>query len=588
LIQEFIPEAERICVKYFQEHKTVSSEQRSTAEISCLQSVRTLKLTLANTLGEVLGDAVATILQQNMGSVVNHGLNRTINHVGRTVFSKHMRTHKTLEDIKAGQSSNYIRHVELSVSENTNTRMITSYAKNIKDTHTPGSLLEIKAAVELKEYGRGVTIYEMKKGKPVMKCSIDPSDHGRSSSPNIELVYTPPSDKHSPGHYDVLVKGKVVKVHSDASNCLFQAYMCASDPHLPQAEQRKRALVMRQKVVESFRAQPELWNDHIHHRVELERVRKGNHFAMLGAGPKNEKTKVHPDLYEERIKGNRLHTVYVQDNGVSIHATRVYRQQLKDENGFLVDTKGSSNLTMMEMTTRAEGLNFTRNVGRCFHTLPLSGMIKRYNASKNDSEVSYHAVPSEAGVNAGDRYGTAMMTSPHYNKLERDIWKKDVDSVNGENVTIREWIGDNDFSMTVKANMNPLVPTNFDSFFSELNRARLSTGREEVHETNKELLRERLIEIQKIDPRAYRVENLSNCITVGGVTHTVSMETDYDLHVPERFTLPNQQLRPREIKKAMKKVQHQAFNQAPRYRKLPARPDAAKVKKFQVLKRNMK
>ena len=88
-----------------------------------------------------------------------------------------MRTHKTLEDIKGGQSSNYIRRVELSISENTNTRMVTSYANNMEDTHTPGSLLELKAALELKEYGRGVTIYEMKNGKPVMKCSIDPSDH---------------------------------------------------------------------------------------------------------------------------------------------------------------------------------------------------------------------------------------------------------------------------------------------------------------------------------------------------------------------------------------------------------------------------
>ena len=69
---------------------------------------------------------------------------------------------------------------------------------------------------------------------------------------------------------------------------------------------------------------------------------------MLGAGTKNKSTKVHPDLYREKTEGKRLHTVYVQENGVSVHATRVYKQHLRDENGFLVDTKGSSILTIYD------------------------------------------------------------------------------------------------------------------------------------------------------------------------------------------------------------------------------------------------
>ena len=584
MIAMFIPETERICREYQSEVKGDISPS-SQPEISQFHSVKSLKLKLVEVVGDVFATSVATILQQNLGSVVNHGLNRTINHVGREFVSDRIRRQETFEAVKAGQGANYIRHMDLFPSDSPDAHMIMSYAKQMEESHTPGSILELKAAVLMGEYGRGVTIYEMKKGKRVLSCSIDPQSSSKhATSSNIELIYTPPHDNHSPGHYDVVVDGKKRRVDPDASNCLFHAYTLGLNPELSHTEQKKHASIMRQKVVESFKTQPELWHDHILQRVEMERAKRGNHFAMLGAGvPKNEKTKVHPELYYESIDGNKLHTFYVQDNEVAAHVVRVYTTTLFHENGYLVDGNGSSDLKLKEMHVTYGGLNFSENEGRCFHTQYLSGMILHHGGLATDTEVAYHPAPSEAGANVGDRYG-GLSTSPYYNILERDIWRKEV-TVGNQTKTMREWIGEKDFNMTVKATISPLVPNNFETFFQNLNAHRRKTGRPEVHPTNKSTLRRRLNLVQSMDPRAYRVTKLDNQVTVNGHTETVRMPIDYDIHIPDSYTLPNQRLKEQEIRKGRKKVPRQTFNVAPTYRKPPLKPNSRKVRKFEQLKK---
>ena len=504
---------------------------------------------------------------------------------------------KKTAKFKAGQNANYLRSVEVTPSGSSNRTMVNNYAKHVENEKNPGSLLELRVAVE--HYGQGVTIYHQKEnGKCVRHCSIDPSS--KKGGANIELVYVPPPDKHTVGHYDVLIKGKVVKVDSDSSNCLFQAFAYGQNPHLTSHEQKQQASKLRQTVAETIKTQPHLWNDHIAHRVEMNHLRKGTRFALTGAGPKkNETTKVYEKLYKEQWNGNDLHTMYVQVNEVACRAVRSY--ELIQPN--------SSIMRLACIEVHMDGLSIADNKGmRCWHTNPIAGMIKHHKGNREDTEVSFHLCPSHSGANAGEKFGNAVMASSHYNKLERAIWSDDV----------IKCIGDGNYSMTVKGKMGPIVPENKEKFFEEMDKAREFQEREKLSEGTKNNLSKRFELIQKNEPRAHHVEKLTFTLTIPkknkrgsgcdvnslvenikkqagllveakndreNIILEFAMRTDYDLFVPNDCTrLKNGELHTDEIKKATSKVpQEVQDDEPPMYRKDPGEPPEKCKEKFKAL-----
>ena len=577
LTERFIPETQKVIIQF--ESSVSTADQTGITRHHHLKCAIKLKKELADHVGTIYGDAVTALLKQKLGSVINHGLNRTVNNVGRQVLSKHaFRTEKTLDDIKAGQNANYLRSVEVTPSGSSNRTMVSNYAKHVENEKNPGSLLELRVAVE--HYGQGVTIYHQKEnGECVRHCSIDPSS--KKGGANIELVYVPPPDKHTVGHYDVLIKGKVVKVDSDSSNCLFQAFAHGQNPHLTSHEQKQQASKLRQIVAENIKKQPNLWNDHIAHRVEMGHLRKGSHFAMIGAGPTNPLTKIGRSLFQEAFKGNVLSTRYVQYNGVACTANRFYIP--------IGDSK-----RLERINTHMSGLSIHDNKNkRSWDTKPVMGMIKRHEGKQQDSEVSSHLVPSRAGANAGEKYANSVMTSPYHNHLEAKFWSP----------SVLNCIGTGKFSMAVEVKTGPLVPKDRDQFFKDMDKARESQNREKLDEASKDKVIKRLTLIQDIEPNAYRVEEHSAKLTIPlkneqetpcmqsllddiehangknslqvttakdekNITLTYCLPTDYDIFVPRDCTKLNEkgELHDGEITEAKRKVPNMNVGVPPKYK----------------------
>ena len=582
LLERLVPDTEQVC-QAFAEKNPPPESGTDVASYSHLRCVADLKNELVDLVGDVFSTAIATFLEQNLGSVVNHGLNRTVHHAGRKVLKKYMRTNITYEAIKAGQKANFIRSVDPSKFSGhvppIGSAMVDHYKSKIADTRKPGSVLELKIAVE--HYGQGVTIFQEKKGKFIRDCSVEPSSGKKiKSGAKIELLYTPPSDDKSVGHYDVIIKGKVVKIESEDSNCLFQAFAGGRNPDLTSTAEsllqlQRHALEVRENVAGSIDKNPQLWVNHISSRLELIQLRNGNRFALLGAGPKNELSKVSSDMYTEFAKRKEVHTVYDQENGIQCTAVRRFEKEVRrDSENNLRSADGTPLSRMTSLHNHMEGLNFNKNKGRCWVTKPVTGMIKRDGGKARDSEVSFHLSPSEAGANAGNEYANAVMASPYYNRLEREVWSPKV----------RKMIGKADFSMTTKVETEPLIPkgVQFKNFFRNINTERRKQKRDPIHATNEAALKHRLEEMQRIDPRAYRVKELKIEIKVGSKSETITMNRDVDLFVPSDFTKKNQQYQiPGEIlSKSQPKISDQKVNKPPEYRKPPPKPTAKKRKAF--------
>ena len=98
MTKRFIPETEEVIREF--KSSELKTDQTGTRHCHLGCAVK-LKKELADHVGTIYGDAVTALLKQKLGSVINHGLNRTVNNVGRQVLSKHaFRTDKTLDDIK--------------------------------------------------------------------------------------------------------------------------------------------------------------------------------------------------------------------------------------------------------------------------------------------------------------------------------------------------------------------------------------------------------------------------------------------------------------------------------------------------------
>ena len=329
-----------------------------------------------------------------------------------------LKTDKTIEDIKTIQNANYICAVSVDTGYGrvSNITVAKAYAKKIASSDTPGSLMELRVAAE--RYGQKVTIYTEKNGKLIKDTVINPSNE--KTQDEIKLVYIPPPNPNSVGHYDVLINGVRKRVEADQSNCLFHAYAFSRKPDLTRSQLKQEAVWLRQTVSDDISSNPSKFAEHIRLRVDMDNLRRGNRFALIGAGPPNEATKVLDGFYKQELKGDKVYTMYGQENGVKCKAWRMYNKKLTlDANG--VVQEADARLTDFEVTM--DGLNLADAAGkRCWDTKPVVGMINRPKGDPKDSEVSYHLCPSRGGANAGDQYANAVPASVHYNNLEKYIW----------------------------------------------------------------------------------------------------------------------------------------------------------------------
>ena len=600
LVVEFIPEMETMCREFFREEGVVISEK----EHKSLQCAAGLKKKLSEHVGEVFANAVTTLLQQNLGSVVNHELNRAVNSLTSDVLRKHIfKSQYMLSKIQAAQHANYIRSVEIGSSSHSefeieaNQAMVDNYAKYVENPNNPGSLMEIRGAAE--KYGREIVILVQKKdGQLVQDCSI--SSPTKNTNPKLEIIFTPPKGPNSAGHYDAKVDGKIVRIEATSKNCLFAALACglSGNARLTGHQLELNTQRVRQAVADTFKDNPHSWAGHIKHRLQMSNLRKANYFAMIGAGPSyrplNIKTKVLPKMYKQAAIRNKRLTMYRQENGLVHKAVETYKLNL---NG-TVPGEGNK---LMYMRTETHGMKLTDK--RCFHTLPSAGQLRRKGGKRSDSTHSAHLASSRGGANAGDVYANSVLTSRHYNHLMDKMWT----------APLIEWIGNHPFSQTTVVNFGPVVPEEPDRFLKDMEKSWLlhtSGTRKGV----KSLLPKRYLSdylqrcklFQHIAPNSRRVESLDITLTLPQTTTvnqqkiemaatlptvvdwqkrtvTTSFGPDYYLHTVDHDywkTLSHGELYPGEISGAINRVKNRGINVPPRYRKPPADPNPESVQEF--------
>ena len=292
----------------------------------------------------------------------------------------------------------------------------------------------------------------------------------------------------------------------------------------------------------------------------------------------NPETKIPQNCYYEAVVKDLLITVYIQSNGVQCKAIRKYNNYIVEKDGAMVD----ETIRLEQIHVHMTGLK--KQDGRCWHTKPVSGMIKRegvYTQKYKDTEVSFHLCPSRWGANAGNEFANAVMASLSYNNQEKLIWSR----------YVIKTLGGKHFSMTVVCDTGPIVPIDEDTFFDEMRKGK-ERGRVVSKEDEKRLMR-RFRLVAKLEPRAHRViryevtvhfplsvtlEELEEICTASKITCTRSdrnveflMLTDYDIFVPKDLSKldSNGELYPGEITMGTRKQPIHSVGIKPKYQREP-------------------
>lgn len=135
-----------------------------------------------------------------------------------------------------------------------------------------------------------------------------------------------------------------------------------------QASLQQNAHKLREIVVTSIRDGPHKWGEHIQLRVQMDHLRRGNRFALIGAGPPNEKTKVIKDLYAEKAIGSEILTMYEQENDIEVKAIRTFDKPLKVVNNVTT----AVNPRLLGIKTHMDGMSLADNAGKRCWAQPLN------------------------------------------------------------------------------------------------------------------------------------------------------------------------------------------------------------------------
>ena len=577
LVDEFPTKMEEVCKQFVVDGKIVLSS-RAVFPFKNYDCMTRFRKNLANHVGEIFANTVAILLQGKLRPLVNqyqmtNKMGRlTSNVIGRYVLKRD----QTIEEIRSMQHANYIRSVGFDPTGNgpvSNITIAKLYAEEIASSDTPGSLMELRVAAE--HFGQKVTVYTEVNGKLLKDTSINPTT--KKTQDEVKLVYIPPPDPTSVGHYDVMIGKSRKRVQADQSNCLFHAYAFSRNPKLSRTELQEEAALLRDTVSTKIKNEPGKFAEHIKLRVQMENLQRGNRFAIIGAGSPNSATKVLDGFYKQAVLDNKIYTMYEQDNGVKCKAVRRYNKNLTVVNKRVQEA--DARLESFEVTMT--GLNLYDAAGkRCWDTKPVVGMIKRPTRDPNfdvkDTEVSYHLCPSRGGANSGDPYANGIPASYHYNDLEKYIWSQ----------ALQNAIGNHDFSMTVRGFCGPL-----DQEYK---------GTRDIDDATKQLLKKRYALIQALEPRAYRLQDpttftvflpaaaaitqkdLDDIATatnskksmigvdtdLASKTVTFYMPQDYELFTPFNHTKlqSNGELYPGELTNAKRKKEYLTVDEPPYYR----------------------
>lgn len=176
-----------------------------------------LKRAFAEHTAAKFGEAVASVLQQNLSWAASRGLSKTVNGVAASHMSKKLKVQETKTLLTAGGQRNYLLKATPTPVKKVNKTVMKSHADHVLNIKKSGTLGEL--AVAANKYNCEVVIVDSKLNR---KCSLEPPS-GVKEAPQITLIHYSKHERPPEGHYDVLIKGQRVKVDSIGNSCMFEA-----------------------------------------------------------------------------------------------------------------------------------------------------------------------------------------------------------------------------------------------------------------------------------------------------------------------------------------------------------------------------
>ena len=297
-----------------------------------------------------------------------------------------------------------------------------SHSKEILNQESWGGIAEVVVAEKI--YNIRVKIV----GSDGSVVRLSP----KGSGTEVTLQYSA-SDRPQ-AHYDVIVNGTHVTISSEHGNCLYAAI--AHEVNRLQ-DRNLDATAVRSAVSSELLENPERWHDMYQRKQTMEISRFGQRHLMKGAaGQVNESTELKKNTYKfVSISDKESKISYEQENGLRMETTLTFDKKpegptetinpkyLELDKEILV-IKVSNGAKIVKMTIEASGCSYSKNKGRCKHTEPSQGQVG-FSVGERDKSgsapVSYHVIGSVVGANAGVLFGNSVVTSEHYNKLERKV-----------------------------------------------------------------------------------------------------------------------------------------------------------------------
>ena len=431
---------------------TLTADDRRTRQ----DDIQALKNDLTEQTPQKLGEAVATVLQQNLTWIMNRGLSMSVNKVAGGLAGKVLNIGGTTKEIMDRQKLNFVCYMPPRRAKNVDIPHMRGHAEIIRNPKTPGTVSELKVVVEKLKCK---VVIEDTHGKKIR--SMEP--YSGQKEAKVVLVFLPPDGNHPLGHYELKAGGQRVKVRSDNNSCMFEAL--AKGLH-HEGHTKYDSDGVRNLVSNEISRRPLLWHDHFQRKEHLQQAKDGKlHLLEGGANRRvNKGTSIKPRSYQRKLKSECVEDIsYEQANGLKVKAEVSYDKKPTGvpttQNVALVGRRDvlrvTNDINVKKIVVQAENCNFEKNKGaRCMQTQPSHKQLSFSMASRtNDGSapVSFHIIPSEAGANAGIPYGNSVVSSEAYNRQEGEIRKQ-----------IRDFTGGGNFTCKATVTCEPLIPPKGD------------------------------------------------------------------------------------------------------------------------------
>ena len=252
-----------------------------------------LKTSIVTSVTELLSEAIVIVVHQKFtGYIVNNAQKKLNGKVSKFVGDRLLKGNEIEKQLKAGQASLYISSMSAHSDSTSDSRVSYKYANEIKDSRTPGSIIDLRILSE--KLGIKVSILEPLPNNKYRKMLNIQPDSTNTNSQTVRLIYRVTSAEYPEGHYEVLINGKLILVDNENMNCAYHALSKALYPNNSEDENKKKANEFRQLEAQELETNSSKWSSFVRIKEELQDIENAMWYLGIG-GVNPSKRKIEND-----------------------------------------------------------------------------------------------------------------------------------------------------------------------------------------------------------------------------------------------------------------------------------------------------